>query len=87
LDAVLGFFGEESADVPAAAVAHFLVAAATFTPAAREQAVAAGLEQQRLASGRLQGLAGAAAWRDMPPGAGLQQTLQMPSARKRKRKE
>lgn len=85
LDAVCCFFGEDSTDVPASVAADFVVVAGTFSPEARVQALQDGLQQKLLLSSRLQALAGSDAWRDLEPG--LQQVIQMPGSRKRKRKE
>lgn len=83
LDALLCFFGEDSADVPPAAVADFVTVAGTFTTSARVQAVADAVGQQSVHSSRVQGLLGSTVWEHLEPG--LQQQLQMPGSRARKR--
>jgi hypothetical protein len=83
LDALLCFFGEESADVPAGVVADFVEVAATYSRDARLQAVQDAVGQQAVHSSRVQGLLGSSVWADLE--AGLQQQLQMPGARSRKR--
>jgi hypothetical protein len=83
LDALLCFFGEESADTPAEAVADFETVAGAYTSDARAQAVADAVAQQRVHSSRVQGLVGHPAWLAMEPG--LQHLLQLPGTRSRKR--
>jgi len=83
LDAVLCFFGEESTDVPAGIVTDFVTIAGTYNSTARVQAVEASLGQQALLSSRTQGLLGSPDWQELQPG--VQQQLQMPGARSRKR--
>ncbi|KAF8069557.1 hypothetical protein HT031_001674 [Scenedesmus sp. PABB004] len=72
-DAVLEFFGPDSADVPGEAVAHFLAAAGAFTPEARAGAATAAAASGALRSARVAALGAAgsgtaAAWRDLAPG-------------------
>lgn len=83
LDALLAFFGEESADVPAGIVADFITVARTYTSRARAVAVEDAAAREALHSSRTRGLLGSTAWSDLEPG--LHQLLQMPGARSRKR--
>lgn len=83
LDALLCFFGEESADVPPGPVADFVVVAGAFKSVARVQAVQNMVEKHAVHSNRVQGLLGSTAWEHLEPG--LQQLLQMPGARVRKK--
>lgn len=83
LDALLCFFGEDSADVPAGIVTDFVTVAGTYSNAARVQAVGDAVRQGLVFSSRVQGLVGSAVWADLEPG--LQQMLQMPGTRSRKR--
>jgi hypothetical protein len=83
LDSLLCFFGEESADVPAGIVADAITVAGTFTSAARQQALGDAVGQGVVLSSRVQGLVGNAVWAELQPG--LQQQLQMPGSRSRKR--
>jgi hypothetical protein len=83
LDSLLCFFGEDSADVPAGIVSDFIAVAGTYSSAARQQAVADAVSQGVVYSSRVQGLAGSSAWIHLE--AGLQQQLQMPGTRSRKR--
>lgn len=89
MDAICSFFGDESADLPAEVVADFIAAAGAFTPAARleavSQAAAGQLHSNRVRALAEVGSAAACAWQELAPD--LQQLLQMPGSRKRKRKE
>jgi hypothetical protein len=90
MDAECAYFGDESADLPAECVRDFLVCAAAFSSPARAAAATQALEGQALQSSRVRalgepGAAAAVAWQEM--GLDLQQLLQMPGNRKRKRKE
>jgi hypothetical protein len=90
MDAVCAYFGDESADLPAEFVRDFLMCAAAFSSPARVIAASQALESQALQSSRVRalgeaGAAAAVAWQEM--GLDLQQLLQMPGNRKRKRKE
>jgi hypothetical protein len=90
MDAVCAYFGDESADLPAEFVKDFLVCAAAFTSPARAAAASQAAAAQLLDSSRVRALgeasgAAAVAWQEM--GLDLQQLLQMPGNRKRKRKE
>lgn len=83
LDALLCFFGVESADVPAGAVSNFIAVAGTYSSSARQQAVADAVAQSAVHSSRVQGLIGSSTWVGLEPG--LQQLLQMPGSRSRKK--
>lgn len=88
MDALCAYYGDESADLPADTVAYCLEAAGTFSCTTRASTVAEVAGQ--LQSSRLRALAEAAsvhgcAWQGMGPE--LQQLVQLPSSRKRKRKE
>jgi hypothetical protein len=83
LDALLCFFGEESADVPAGTVSDFIAVAGTYNSSARQQAVADAVAQSAVHSSRVQGLIGSSTWVGLEPG--LQQLLQMPGSRSRKK--
>lgn len=83
LDALLCFFGEESADVPAGIVADAVTVAGTFSSAARQKALGDAVGEGVVLSSRVQGLVGSAVWAELQPG--LQQQLQMPGTRSRKR--
>jgi hypothetical protein len=83
LDSLLSFFGEDSADVPAGIVSDFIAVAGTYSSAARQQAVADAVSQAVVYSSRVQNLAGSRAWLHLE--AVLQQQLQMPGTRSRKR--
>jgi hypothetical protein len=83
LDSLLSFFGEDSADVPAGIVSDFIAVAGTYSSAARQQAVADAVSQAVVYSSRVQNLAGSRAWLHLE--AALQQQLQMPGTRSRKR--
>jgi hypothetical protein len=90
MDAVCAYFGDESADLPAEFVKDFLVCAAAFTSPARAAAASQAAAAELLLSSRVRafgeaGTAAAVAWKEM--GLDLQQLLQMPGNRKRKRKE
>jgi hypothetical protein len=90
MDAVCAYFGDESADLPAEFVREFLVCAAACSSSARAAAASQVCESQGLQSSRVRALgeadaAAAVAWQEM--GLDLQQLLQMPGNRKRKRKE
>jgi hypothetical protein len=90
MDALCMYFGDESADLPPEAVKNFLTAASCFTRDARAAAAARAAQQQQLISARLRTFAQAdtpagLAWLEMA--ADLQHLIQVPTSRKRKRKD
>eukprot|EP00878_Enallax_costatus_P038404 GHUV01043627.1.p1 GENE.GHUV01043627.1~~GHUV01043627.1.p1 ORF type:complete len:543 (+),score=232.84 GHUV01043627.1:96-1724(+) len=88
MDALCAYYGDDSTDLPTNIVGYFVEVASTYTQSARTAAIAAVAEQ--VASSRMKALAdvntaAGCAWLEVAPD--LQQLVQMPSSRKRKRKE